>query len=181
MSGDSPLASGLSLHLCASLAAIDDDAVDLTDTIDISGSSPEQDVPHKDTAFELRSIPSYMADRTRRPSAIRIDSNATIVFKDANTEPPTPTAHDTDKQLYTTATTTALPYVSGGIPSIHARAQIVSAETARRHRMNSMIQFAAICWAFFLEGWNDGTTGPLLPTIRSYYHVRLIQDFPLTS
>lgn len=34
-------------------------------------------------------------------------------------------------------------------------------------------QFAALCFTLFLAGWNDGTTGPLLPTIQSYYHVRV--------
>lgn len=33
------------------------------------------------------------------------------------------------------------------------------------------IQFAAVCWAVLLIGWNDGTTGPLLPRIQSHYHV----------
>ena len=34
------------------------------------------------------------------------------------------------------------------------------------------IQFATLTFALFLEGWNDGTTGPLLPRIQSNYHVR---------
>ncbi|KAI0032847.1 MFS general substrate transporter [Vararia minispora EC-137] len=33
------------------------------------------------------------------------------------------------------------------------------------------MHFIALCWAFFVEGWNDGSTGPLLPTIQNYYHV----------
>lgn len=32
------------------------------------------------------------------------------------------------------------------------------------------IQYAALCWALFLVGWNDGTTGPLLPRIQDNYH-----------
>lgn len=35
------------------------------------------------------------------------------------------------------------------------------------------IKFAAACLAFFLEGWNLGATGPLIPAIQKYYHVRL--------
>ena len=35
------------------------------------------------------------------------------------------------------------------------------------------VQFAALCWALFVAGWNDGTTGPLLPRIQSNYHVCL--------
>ncbi|KAI0792322.1 MFS general substrate transporter [Abortiporus biennis] len=43
-------------------------------------------------------------------------------------------------------------------------------EKATRIR-KSRIHFFALCFAFFLEGWNDGTTGPLLPTIQRYYGI----------
>lgn len=33
------------------------------------------------------------------------------------------------------------------------------------------VQFATLCFTLFLAGWNDGTTGPLLPRIQSNYHV----------
>lgn len=33
------------------------------------------------------------------------------------------------------------------------------------------LQFATLCFTLFLAGWNDGTTGPLLPRIQSNYHV----------
>jgi len=33
------------------------------------------------------------------------------------------------------------------------------------------IKFAAICLAMFLEGWNLGATGPLIPAIQKYYGV----------
>lgn len=33
------------------------------------------------------------------------------------------------------------------------------------------IQLSALCWCLFLAGWNDGTTGPLLPRIQEFYHV----------
>ena len=32
-------------------------------------------------------------------------------------------------------------------------------------------QFASLCWAFYVAGWNDGTTGALLPRIQSHYGV----------
>lgn len=35
------------------------------------------------------------------------------------------------------------------------------------------IKFAVICLALFLEGWNLGATGPLIPAIQKYYNVRL--------
>lgn len=35
------------------------------------------------------------------------------------------------------------------------------------------IKFTAICLALFLEGWNLGATGPLIPAIQKYYGVSL--------
>ncbi|KAI0064407.1 MFS general substrate transporter [Artomyces pyxidatus] len=40
-----------------------------------------------------------------------------------------------------------------------------------RHRRYALIHFAALCWCFFLEGWNDGSSGPLLPAIQRHYNV----------
>lgn len=44
------------------------------------------------------------------------------------------------------------------------------ASTAAMKR-KSRIRFATLCWSMCLAGWNDGTTGPLLPRIQSVYHV----------
>jgi hypothetical protein len=41
------------------------------------------------------------------------------------------------------------------------------------------LQFFALCWCLFICGWNDGTTGPLLPRIREVYNVRF--DTKLTD
>ena len=32
-------------------------------------------------------------------------------------------------------------------------------------------QFLALCWALFVIGWTDGSTGPLLPRIQNFYDV----------
>ena len=32
-------------------------------------------------------------------------------------------------------------------------------------------QFLALCWSLFVMGWNDGSTGPLLPRIQIFYSV----------
>jgi fucose permease len=39
------------------------------------------------------------------------------------------------------------------------------------HRLRARIQFTSLCYSMFLAGWNDGTTGPLLPRIQKVYHV----------
>ncbi len=36
------------------------------------------------------------------------------------------------------------------------------------------IQFLSLCWTIFLVGWNDGSTGPLLPRIQSVYGVSYV-------
>ncbi|EKM74811.1 hypothetical protein AGABI1DRAFT_116723 [Agaricus bisporus var. burnettii JB137-S8] len=41
----------------------------------------------------------------------------------------------------------------------------------RKQKNSEKIQFAALCWCLFLAGWNDGSTGPLLPRIQDVYHV----------
>lgn len=39
------------------------------------------------------------------------------------------------------------------------------------HEWLAHLQYATLCWTVFLVGWNDGTTGPLLPRIQSNYNV----------
>lgn len=49
----------------------------------------------------------------------------------------------------------------------------ISPAQRAKYRLNSRIQFAALCYSFFLEGWNDGSTGPLLPRIQRNYGVSM--------
>ena len=46
-------------------------------------------------------------------------------------------------------------------------------ERTKSELWTARIQFASLCWTLFLSGWNDGTTGPLLPRIQEVYHVTL--------
>lgn len=48
---------------------------------------------------------------------------------------------------------------------------LIKAYTLNTRKLN--IKFAAICLALFLEGWNLGATGPLIPAIQKYYDVSL--------
>ncbi|KIY67456.1 MFS general substrate transporter [Cylindrobasidium torrendii FP15055 ss-10] len=41
----------------------------------------------------------------------------------------------------------------------------------RAYRKREYVQLGALFWCMFLAGWNDGTTGPLLPRIESVYNV----------
>ncbi|EKM58041.1 uncharacterized protein PHACADRAFT_89844 [Phanerochaete carnosa HHB-10118-sp] len=44
-------------------------------------------------------------------------------------------------------------------------------EPPKVSRWTGHIQFLTLCGTLFLAGWNDGTTGPLLPRMQSNYHV----------
>jgi len=45
------------------------------------------------------------------------------------------------------------------------------------------VQYACLCLALFLAGWNDGTNGPLIPRIQRYYNVSSVATsfFPFLS
>ncbi|KIP12094.1 hypothetical protein PHLGIDRAFT_113885 [Phlebiopsis gigantea 11061_1 CR5-6] len=45
------------------------------------------------------------------------------------------------------------------------------AHPSAEEKWKARIQLAACCSTLFLAGWNDGTTGPLLPRIQANYHV----------
>jgi hypothetical protein len=51
---------------------------------------------------------------------------------------------------------------------------------ATRSKKNSReyVQLSALYWSMFVLGWNDGSTGPLLPRIQEVYHVYAVS--PLT-
>lgn len=48
---------------------------------------------------------------------------------------------------------------------------VLSPVQSTAQRWKGRMHFAALCYFLFLEGWNDGTTGPLLPTIQKYHNV----------
>ncbi len=47
----------------------------------------------------------------------------------------------------------------------------ISAAQKAVYRRKFLLAFLPLCFSVFLNGWNDGTTGPLLARIQSYYHV----------
>lgn len=56
---------------------------------------------------------------------------------------------------------------SQGPPALRNRVQVISPKARRWLE----IQYACLCIALFLAGWNDGTSGPLIPRIQRYYNV----------
>ena len=75
--------------------------------------------------------------------------------------PATPSAEDKE-------VTMAIDDVVPSLPNKEVDTRVVT-KTMRR---KAWLQYAALCWAMFLCGWNDGTTGPLIPRLQEVYHVR---------
>ncbi|KAI0822943.1 MFS general substrate transporter [Trametes gibbosa] len=50
-------------------------------------------------------------------------------------------------------------------------APAISAAQKAVYRRKSLVHFLALCCCVFCMGWNDGTTGPMLPRIQANYHV----------
>lgn len=54
-------------------------------------------------------------------------------------------------------------------PLIHVQHDIKI--PTRLEERTALAQFLALCGSLFLLGWNDGSTGPLLPRIQKVYNV----------
>ncbi|SJL13468.1 uncharacterized protein ARMOST_16912 [Armillaria ostoyae] len=153
---------------------VDEDAVDLGESIDYIAPLGRQ--ARKITTsgenggtYELHPLPEGFTERARRPSVLRNDSTVdTITLKDLVPEQSLPVLENVHlKSCIATATSPGV-----AIPSIHHRAHAVeSAKGSKSHRRQANLQFTAVCWCFFLGGWNDGTTGPLIPVIQESYHI----------
>ena len=59
---------------------------------------------------------------------------------------------------------------SGGTSAIGDQTQ----DVPQRARKWLEVQYACLCFALFLAGWNDGTNGPLIPRIQRYYNVKFV-------
>ena len=86
------------------------------------------------------------------------------------------------KDANTTATSLSVDVESGG--DVQARGQPAAQESetmttidpAREaeYRRKSLIHFLALCWSLFVNGWNDATTGPMLPRIQEKYNASIL-------
>jgi hypothetical protein len=66
--------------------------------------------------------------------------------------------------------------VSAGDPiamkqATHTDAAKDTVVQTKAERLRERIQFATLCWTLYLSGWNDASTGPLLPRIQKVYNV----------
>lgn len=61
-------------------------------------------------------------------------------------------------------------------PSAQALRESVTAQDLALegiYRRKSLVHFLALCGCMFVNGWNDATTGPMLPRIQEKYNVRI--------
>ena len=52
-----------------------------------------------------------------------------------------------------------------------AASPVTSTSNPSGRGLRAGLQLASVCYSMFLAGWNDGTTGPLLPRIQKFYKV----------
>lgn len=50
-----------------------------------------------------------------------------------------------------------------GSEGVASESTHITASQARVHRWKSRMHFAALCYSYFLEGWNDGSLGLCYP------------------
>ena len=91
---------------------------------------------------------------------------ASVATKDVESAPGTPT-----------------PGLSGAPSTLDigdgsSSAPFISGAERKRQRRKALLCFCSLCFCFFLAGWNDGSTGPLLPTIQRYYDVSSLRPDP---
>ncbi|KAF8870181.1 major facilitator superfamily domain-containing protein [Infundibulicybe gibba] len=101
------------------------------------------------SAIELEALPSQKST-VFTPSSKSVDVDSSSLVQPSTSEP-----HITSKAKGSSSENIATTLVL----------------SPKQHLKNSRIQFASLCWCLFLAGWNDGSTGPLLPRIQEVYHV----------
>ena len=55
----------------------------------------------------------------------------------------------------------------------------ISAAQRAVYRRKFLLAFLPLCFSVFVNGWNDGTNGPLLPRIQEYYNVSVGEGWTL--
>lgn len=102
---------------------------------------------------ELQAIPTHVSERTLDLSTIsRASSAGLIVSKNAILV----------QQRHISRTLASDLILDIG-----------TSEEDKKFKRIRLIHFATCCFSIWLEGWNDASTGPLLPRFQSHYHARI--------
>ena len=164
----------------------------------LNGSALESDSVGAASSFDLP--PAFTSDRVRRRSDVsRIRPLTSVPAGEAEEIELPVLTYSGQSNMTTTAFRTAnvvfredaaaSTSAKGGDPetasgSLHRSDLVeaaadpttppVSAEQKALYQRKSLIHFLALCWCVFGMGWNDGTTGPMLPRIQDHYHVGIL-------
>ena len=120
---------------------------------------------YKDRRFSARTINLLKV-------SFRQDMQSTSVSAEGGANPRHPAARSSDDvELSNLARN-----ISAGDPitvkqAIHTDAANDNVVQTKAQRHHARVQFATLCWTLYLAGWNDGSTGPLLPRIQRVYDV----------
>ncbi|KAJ3509222.1 hypothetical protein NLJ89_g5332 [Agrocybe chaxingu] len=118
-----------------------------------------------DSRYDLHALPTYLSERSRRPSAlIRKDSDLSVtreVFRREVLNAPITLPQTPGEESYIAEPTFTEPISSG------SSARPLTPQQKR----SGAIHFLTVCWCLYLVGWNDGSTGALLPRIREQYNI----------
>ncbi|KAH8110061.1 MFS general substrate transporter [Phellopilus nigrolimitatus] len=121
----------------------------------------------KAVAFEVVDVEAKgnSKEEAERPIVTIVSSATTPATTACNTPVMTPKDEPEEYELQTLprSTVTSAPLFPNP-PSISA----IDKKAARR---KEHIAFGALLWAIFMEGWNDGTNGPLLPAMQHHYNI----------
>ena len=131
---------------------------------------------------EERPLPTYLSERSKPPSpVIRRNSDLsmpkdTLRFEHINTSISISQISGSDPQNLSVAYCDKSSTNVADVLLLPELTQITSTSNlplSPRQKRNSLIQFLVLCWSVWLMGWNDGSTGPLLPRIQHNYQVSI--------
>ena len=119
------------------------------------------------TVLKLGRLRTNVSGRTHRPMASSVTpmpqelpSPLPDRIADEKRSAPT-TPFEGDKAIM------AIDDVVSSLPNKDVDTRIIT----KAMRRKGWTQFAAVCWGIFVCGWNDGTTGPLIPRLQEVYRV----------
>ena len=126
-----------------------------------------------ESQYDLHAVPTYLSERTRRPSSLNHKTSDLSILKDTIDSQTLSAGGTSIPNILPGDNTEAKPERPTDLlnPISYQPASNLTPRLLKLQKRNSMVQFLAVCWCIFLVGWNDGSTGPLLPRIQENYRV----------
>ena len=139
-----------------------------------SGICPLLCTPSTELERRLFSLPSPMTLTTT--GALEVATSPSHLVTTLETEPSTGASTRPSFESRKTDQPDVISLEKIGVEEAPTMAQSEPPVATKAYSLNIRklnIKFAVICLALFLEGWNLGATGPLIPAIQKYYNVGL--------